>query len=131
MKNVDVLKAFARRFEVTWDKGRFEEARDLYEAGGGDGVPYALCARPGRTIYLNDDMITTPESAIEALVHEGGEGMLDFLGVEVKHCVYEGIVALLVNMMIESGIIDPDEFVVAGRKLADMNTAQRKRQKSS
>ena len=120
-KHVDTIEMMARSFDITWSREVLAQYLALYD---GDcevpSHPYAACVKAERVICMNRDMIFTPESALEALFHEMGEGILDFLGVQVDHTMFQGLIAMLVNSAIQSGLLDPNEFVIAGLDISKL-----------
>lgn len=120
LKKIDALQVMARRYEITWDRDVLARFMSIYDQTGQPSHPYAACVKAERTICMNPDMIMTPDEALECLFHEGGEALLDFLGVTMKHDTFRAFIALLTNMAIQSGILVPGEFVIAGVKISDL-----------
>lgn len=114
-KNIDVYRVGARTFTITWDRETMDEMIDNCPKATEDGIePYAAVSRALRKIAINPDMNKTGEAVLEALIHEGTHGGEAFVGRKVPEELIGAIVAIVVNSMIQTGLLDPNEFVIAG-----------------
>ena len=116
-KRVDEVCLGARHYTIEWNA---EKADDLAaDIGDPSDHAYGVCVHNDRTIVLNPDVHGTADTVLETFLHEAFHVVEPFIGVKISHRVIDALANATASMLIQSGIVDTSELVIAGRCLDD------------
>lgn len=117
-KRVNAIRVGSRSFRISWDPDLLNEAALVAPDAPGEHA-YGYCGRVDRVIVLDPEMHSTAESVLETVLHEAlhaGEGLI---GVEIPHAVLNAIGNIVVAILIQSGFVEPEDYIIGGRDLKE------------
>lgn len=119
MRDVSAYRFGAQEYPIVWDE-------DLSESWGSDAEPtndnpcYGCVNLRDRAVALNPALNKTADGTLAIFIHEGLHIVEPFLPRDMPHGLLKAIANLQAQLWIQSGVIDPEEFAIAGRGLSKL-----------